>query len=982
VYAPSLLADNEVKGTDFVITFIPNYHNNWTEGDYTSDSIYVFIFAEVDTKAQISYHSYKGTPFTDKIDIKANEIYVFKKTSYDFALRGYNVSGDLNSRNNSEKVCNISFRLTTDNSVLVYGHSQAVTTSESFNVLPVMALGKEYLVMAYNSKGILDNGNVTGGSTPSQFAIAASEDNTNVTITPKTATQYNNLNVQNIVLQKGEVYLVQAKITRTNLYTDLTGSEIKSDKPVAVFSGHQRAAVPYDLAGTNVSRDMLIEQLPPLESWSNEALVAPFVQPSIIQNTETNDLVRIMAGFDNTEIYIDGNLKTTLKRGEFLEVELTQAFKVTATSSILVCAYKRTSQTDQSNSLGDPLMQIVPSIDQYGNNYRFIAIQAYQHDPNSSGFIPVYSEHFITIIAPSTSYMQVNLDGNIINPASFKQITGTNYYYAFKKVSEGIHEIASPDNFGLFVCGYGYANSYGYFSGVIVKRDDFEPPVMQSKIDCFEATGNVTDKKVSKIFSQPNSDINTNLVVDAFTPYATDVNFNVSLINKYLDGSIRVVAEDSARQQSFMDLVIPGFTVAVENVSTYPDGTIIPVIADTSANNLTMCKNYRLINYGKYPQSITSTSFKMNLPVFTTDLPNQFVLQPSETKDFQVCFQTELSDQFFDTLRIEGECGSRDLLALDFASLKDQNPPKLAKKADICNHYIELTFTDSLKTDRGIANIVVDQSQNVKLSQISMFRKYAVYSATVLNYYQDAYYTIRAIDSAGFETIYSDTIPGFTVEFFGSNINSADSTKSALYFGNRTIGIQICDSIKIRNYGNFTFTIDDLYMSKNIWFSTPLAQLPMELKPGETKQIYICFRPSIASADTLRDTLKLQHDCLSKDIALSGVADSIKIENGSRCQVNVLFEAGKTSSESFVSQNFPNPGGITTKIKFGVASLCYVKADIYDIYGNYIRDIISGRFNNGTYEVELLTTGLYSGLYFYIFEIDGQKFINTMLIEK
>jgi hypothetical protein len=976
---PSLLAENEVKGTDFVATFIPNYHNNWSDENYYSDSVYLFIFAEFDTKAQITYHSVAGTPFTENFTIKADEIYVFKKTSYDFALRGHNMSGDVTKRNNSETICNISFRITTDNSVLVYGHSQAVTTSESFNVLPVPALGQEYLIMSYNSK--YSEPNIYGDqSTPSQFAIVAAEDGTNVTITPKTATEYNDLNVQKITLQKGEVYLVQSKITIKTQNTDLTGSEVKSDKPIAVFAGHQRAAVPFSLP-FSASRDMLIEQLPPLESWSNEVLVAPFPQPSIIQNTTTNDLFRIMAGFNNSEIFIDGVLQTTLNRGEFIEIELTKAFKVTSNSSILVCAYKRSSQTNGSlTSKGDPLMQIVPSIGQYGNNYRFIAIQAYQY--NGFDYESVYSEHYITIIVPETAYKQVNLDGNIINPATFTKIQGTNYYYALKQISVGIHEIYATDNFGLFVCGYGYANSYGFFSGVIVKRDDFEPPVLQSKVDCFEAIGNVTDKKVAKIFSQVNSEINSNLNIDPFTPYAKDVKFKVSLINKYLDGSVRVVAEDSARQKSFTDISIPGFTVALENLSNYPDASVIPVVSDTSTNNQIICKDFRLINYGKYPQSITSNLFKMNKLEFSTDLPIQFDLQPNQTIPFRVCFQTDASDQFIDTLRIENSCGQRDLLALDFASLKDENPPKLAKKSDPCNHYIELGFSDSLKTDRGISKIIVDKAENISFAKIALFRKYAVYSATVQDFYKDSYYSIRAVDSAGFETVFTDSIPGFTIEFFGSNITSVDSTKSEFDFSHKLIGIQFCDSVKIRNYGDFTFAVNDLYMSDNVWFSTPLAQLPFELKPGETKQIYICFRPSLATSDTLKDTLKLTHNCLSKDIAISGIADSIKIENGSRCQVNVLFEASETSVEAFVTQNYPNPAGITTKVTIGVPVTSFVKADIFDTFGNYIGNMMSGTLNKGTFEVEFNTTNFNSGLYFYIFEIDGQKFINTLLIEK
>ena len=477
----------ESKGRDFCITFLPNYHNYWNDPVLKlGDSVYLFIYAEQQTNAEITFHSVAGVPFTENFTINANEIYVFKKTSYDFALRGYNLSGQLGIRNNSERVSNISFRLTTDNPVLVYGHSQAVTTSESFNVIPVMDLGKEYLIMTYNSSGMQDGGPLSGGSTPSQFAVVAIEDSTNITITPKSPTQYNNLNIQNIQLQKGEVYLVQSKITEVDLNSDLTGSEVKSDKPVAVFSGHQRAAVPYDLQGVQISRDMLIEQLPSIDLWSREALVTPFPQPSYLQNTWTNDLVRIMAAYDSTEIYIDGNLKDTLNRGEFLQLDLPQfpAFKVTASSPILVCSYKRSSQTQQSNSLGDPLMQIIPSIDLYGNVYKFMAIQTYEYDQNGSGYAPVYTEHYITVIAPETSFKQVNLDGNILDSALFNKILGTNYYYAFKQISEGIHEISAVDRFGLFICGYGFANSYGYFGGMNFKRLNITPNISTNSPIC------------------------------------------------------------------------------------------------------------------------------------------------------------------------------------------------------------------------------------------------------------------------------------------------------------------------------------------------------------------------------------------------------------------------------------------------------------------------------------------------------------------
>ena len=151
---------NEVKGNEFIATFLPNYHNNWnsekSEEKY-GDSVYIFIYAELKTQAVINYRNYTGSQFTDTIIIQANTIHTFKKRSYDFALRGYNLSGVISSRHNSERISNISFHLKTDNPVIVYGHSQAKTTSESFNILPYESLGKEHFVSSYNSSGWIES---------------------------------------------------------------------------------------------------------------------------------------------------------------------------------------------------------------------------------------------------------------------------------------------------------------------------------------------------------------------------------------------------------------------------------------------------------------------------------------------------------------------------------------------------------------------------------------------------------------------------------------------------------------------------------------------------------------------------------------------------------------------------------------------------------------------------------------------------------
>lgn len=255
------------KGTDFWLAFLPNYHNFYYSDNSTEkygDSLFIFIAASEPTNGTIEYFSRKGDYYLTSFQMtNPDQMYVFKVSYWDFELLGYNESGriDYRRRNQCELPSPNSFHITTDKEVTVYALNQAVTTSDAFMVLPTDVLGINYFVLSYKSDG--DNDGFSW-STPSQFAVVATADSTIVTIIPKAETLVNGLATQKIILQQGQVYLVQAKITTKNLNPDLTGTQIVSTKPIAVFSGHQRATVPVPNNYFNPSRDVLIEQLPPV----------------------------------------------------------------------------------------------------------------------------------------------------------------------------------------------------------------------------------------------------------------------------------------------------------------------------------------------------------------------------------------------------------------------------------------------------------------------------------------------------------------------------------------------------------------------------------------------------------------------------------------------------------------------------------------------------------------------------------------------
>ncbi len=75
-------------------------------------------------------------------------------------------------------------------------------------------------------------------------------------------------------------------------------------------------------------------------------------------------------------------------------------------------------------------------------------------------------------------------------------------------------------------------------------------------------------------------------------------------------------------------------------------------------------------------------------------------------------------------------------------------------------------------------------------------------------------------------------------------------------------------------------------------------------------------------------------------------------------------------------QNYPNPFNPSSKIRYALPFSSNVKIEIYNILGEKIKELVNEQKNTGYYEVNFNTTGLASGVYFYMIEaksIDGKN---------
>lgn len=490
------------RGRDFWFTFPPNYHNEVRyqrpANGVMSDSLYVFIATDRPTSGRITWRDSIGTVRTRQFAItSAPWLYKFSVLAYGVELAGINNNVDVVPNSQNGRVAPQYFRVEANDDVAVYAMSQTITTTDAMMALPTDVLGTRYRVMSYYSDGKFNNNpfdTLELNTTPSQFAVTATEDNTSITIRPSVPVFGDNSRRPiSLILNRGESFLVQADISSRRLNGDLTGTLVESDKPIAVVGSHQRSTIPYEYITDLTSRDYLLEQLPPTSVWGNKYILTPFATAGL-DAPVGYDVARILADSNNTDVYLDGTFIQRLSAGAVLDLQLNRAALLTANHPILVAQYKKSSQTRNDTGaafrLGDPFMIIVPPQKQYLTSYVCSNVQI-DRPPTGS----VYQEQYMTIIAPTAFLGQTLLDGVPVNRSRFRPVGNTCYSWGIISVSDGVHRVECPKPVCVYLYGYGKADSYGYVAGM--KFDVSPEPVVAVRGDTAFCIGGTATMQAS-----------------------------------------------------------------------------------------------------------------------------------------------------------------------------------------------------------------------------------------------------------------------------------------------------------------------------------------------------------------------------------------------------------------------------------------------------------------------------------------------------
>ncbi len=341
-------------------------------------------------------------------------------------------------------------------------------------LLPQNALGREYLVMSWPDTGQpfatpADRCMATGlrggfvaivNAAPARNRVVVRT--TAPVFAPGDPARVLPAGEQTYDLNPGEALQLVAHGVDLARAVDLTGTSVRADMPVAVYSGHECANVPND----RIACDHIEEQLFPLETWGRRYAVSPLRY----RGADEPAVVRVMAQRDGVTLTFDGipapaACMRTLMRGEFCELQTAAPFQVTGSGPVLVAQYMRglgeseecrcggEMCVDAPACEGDPAMVLEPPIDQYRTSYRFLVPET-------------YANNYLTVVAPPSA--DLDLDGRPLVGMLTRPI-GAGFVAHQLAITPGSHELRAPDGqtrFGIKVYGVAPYTSYAYPGGL------------------------------------------------------------------------------------------------------------------------------------------------------------------------------------------------------------------------------------------------------------------------------------------------------------------------------------------------------------------------------------------------------------------------------------------------------------------------------------------------------------------------------------
>lgn len=441
------LAQFNTVGRDFYIGFLENGRSLDTVNVQPEKAVLIITANEkasgtIETPRQtISFSLEKGQQLVREFDGLAEGLI-------------HSVSGFVMPRS--------SMRVVSTGTIAVHALNGRAYSTGSTVVLPVEALGLNYMVMAHHEKALISGSTFNHTTMESSLVIVGTEANTEVEIIPSVRTTNGNPNNLpfKIILNAGETYQIKSD-------EDLTGTKIRvlndnntNCKKVAVFAGNRMSSS--GICGT--TGDHLYQQSYPTNTWGKSYIHVPF------KDRTSGEFVKVLALEDGTDVFVNGQLRTRLNSGKYIRLEFGKNevanIETSKPSSVAVLSKSGFCNEFFAASLGDP------NFFSYSPNQQ--RIEAIQFSTGKLfGRFNLSINHFLNVVVPKGSAGKTILNGQNVG-SQFKPVPGNKFEYAQIQIPEGVNSLTNPEGFIAYAYGSGQIESYGFAVGTGIENIQYE----------------------------------------------------------------------------------------------------------------------------------------------------------------------------------------------------------------------------------------------------------------------------------------------------------------------------------------------------------------------------------------------------------------------------------------------------------------------------------------------------------------------------
>jgi gliding motility-associated-like protein len=343
----------------------------------------------------------------------------------------------------------------------VFAYYEVPQGSDIFALKGDNSTGTEFYIPMQNLEG-----NFLGSiQAYSSFCIVATEDNTNIQITPSKSVVGHAAGVQySIILNEGQTY--SARASGFTAADHLDGSHVISDKPIAITVADDNVAGS-PIFGSD-GADLCGDQIVPVTNIGTEYIP---INGTLLGNYSEHDQIFMVGTVDNTSVSINGTNVATINTGQTYRYSMGTAGSAYIQTSEPVYAL-------QLSGFGYELgIALLPSIRCTGSSSISL---------NRSST----SDLFITLLVDSGGVDDFLFNGapGVITASDFASVSGTNNAWKFARKQLSLAQVPNGSTFtisntthvfhegiingdAVLYCKFGYFSDFGTSSYIIASSD-------------------------------------------------------------------------------------------------------------------------------------------------------------------------------------------------------------------------------------------------------------------------------------------------------------------------------------------------------------------------------------------------------------------------------------------------------------------------------------------------------------------------------